>query len=156
RLRRVREVRVDEPVPLDLELHALRILELHLLGEVVEDLVVVGAHVIDGLLVRDVEDLALAKQVVERDLDEHRGLADAGPARDDAEVAAAEAAVHRLLEHPHRAALIHFFAVHGSAPPHFAFLASSSLYFLMSSSASAFGSAAYRENSIVNSALPWV
>ena len=40
------------------------------------------------------------------------------------------------------------------SPDYFCFFASSSLYFLMSSSPSAVGSGAYRENSIVNSAFP--
>ena len=53
--------------------------------------------------------------------------------------AGAQAAVHRLFEDPHRAPLVHLFSIHGV---HFPFLACSSRYFLMSSSASALGSGA--------------
>ena len=59
-----------------------------------EKLVVVGADVIDGVLVRDMEDLAVPEQIVERDLHEQRRLAHSGPRGDDADVAAAEPPVH--------------------------------------------------------------
>ena len=106
--------REDEPVALDVELDRLGGLQLRGGHEIVEDLVVVGADVIDGVLVRDVEHAPIAHQIVERDLHEQRGLAHAVSRGDHAHVAAAEPAVHRLLEDPHRAPLIDFFTVHGS------------------------------------------
>ena len=52
---------------------------------------------------RDVQDRALAHRVVEADLDEKRGLADAGTRHDDAEVTGAQTSLGRALEDPERA-----------------------------------------------------
>ncbi len=93
--------------------HGVGRLERRGRGEIEEDLVVVRAHVIDRVLVRDVEHPAIAHQIVERDLHEQRRLADAVARGDDTDVAAAEPAVHRFLEDPHRAPLVHFLAIHG-------------------------------------------
>ena len=134
------EVREDQAAALHVEAHALRIFEPLEDGDVVKNLVVVGADVIHGVLVRDVEDLPLAQQIVEADLHEHRSLPDAGPRGDDADVAAPEPTVHRALEDPHRAPLIDFASVHRRPHFPFSFLSCSSRCFLMSSSASAAGS----------------
>ena len=135
----VPEVREDQAIALHVDADGRLLLEARRDREVVEDFVVVRPDMVDRVLVRDVQDLAVAQQVVERDLDQERGLADAGASRDEAEVAAPEAAMHGLLEDPHGAPLVHFLAVHGC--PHLPFFACSSRVFLMSSSARAPGSA---------------
>src|SRR5262249_7290284 len=139
---------------LEIEPNELRRLDFVHDRQVVKDLVVVAAHVVDGVLVRHVQHLEVAKQVIQRDLHEKRRLPHPRARRHDPDMAASETAVHRLLEDPHGASLAVLFANHRHS--RYFFLACSSRCFLTSSSASDAGSGAYRENSMVNSALPCV
>src|SRR5262245_21149135 len=102
-------------------------------GEIREDLVVELADVIHRLADVDVQHLFAAHEVVERDPDEEGALPDAVTRDDDTDVAAAEAAVDGILEHPERAAFVQLFSMHRRGS-----YSSSSLapvpYFLISSS----------------------
>ena len=83
------------------------------MGEVHEDLVVKLAHVIDGLVERDVQDLSPAHCIVESDPDEKGGFADAVAGNDDSDVPAAKSAVDRVFEQSQRIAFVEFLAIHG-------------------------------------------
>src|SRR5262245_59586651 len=82
------------------------------MGEVHENLVVKLAHVIEGLVEGDVQGLAAAHGVVQSDADKEGGLADTMAGDHHADVAAAEAAMNRVLEQPQRVPFVEFLAIH--------------------------------------------
>ncbi len=144
---------VDVPVALHGELDGAEVLELAFAFEHLDELLVVPlADLVDGALDGDVEDLLTREQGVDADAGEKGGLADAGAGRHEPELAGAWAGVPVALEeHPGRTPEGNHQIGHASS-------SSETLvrYFLRSSSDTSFGAGAYLENSIVNSALPWV
>ena len=100
---RVGRVGADAAVAVDLGVQRAAVLQVRRSRQLLEDRVVVGAHVGHRMVEGDVQDAARAQQLVEGDADQEGGLADAVAGQHDAQVPDPEAAVQALLEQAQRA-----------------------------------------------------
>ena len=101
---------------IDLCVQLAAVLEMRRGRQLLEDRVVVGAHVGHRMIEADVQHAARAQQLVERHADQERRLADPVPGEHDAQVADPEAAVQTLLEQPQRAARVQILLVQPALP----------------------------------------
>jgi hypothetical protein len=105
-------VGLDHPVLDHVGADLVAILEAVAQGDVVEQRVVPRLHVLERLPERHVQHVLVAHEVVEADLHQAGGLADAGARHDHPQVALPEPTMDGLLEDPQRAMLVHVFGVH--------------------------------------------
>ncbi|MCZ7620523.1 MAG: hypothetical protein M5U32_20235 [Myxococcota bacterium] len=97
--------------------------------ELLEDGVVVRADVLHGVIERDVQHRLAVQQIVERHVDDERGLPDAVPGEHQAEMSPTEAPVESLLEQAERRSGIQEAADHGLLHAHSSSILRRSAYF---------------------------
>ncbi len=93
-------VGLNDPVLVDQFLGGGLIGQLGGLDQILEHRVVPALDVVDGRIQRDVQHLAVTHQVVERNMHQERGLANASPCHGNTKVAATKATVARFLKNP--------------------------------------------------------